>query len=185
VAQLFLLHWLQTVLCWLILWAFSEVITEWQLGLGFCVAVREGIYLVLTCVGLAACPAYLLFSPARSEWPQLITYVLAPEKWLCIVCLWDGCGHVVFATSVFLDMCAVGALIIGLVNGTMWTVLGIGYTVTALGGLFAVFMVCRQRVYYECRHSSVFLAVSAGTLLFITGVGTILFIMDVANGHVL
>lgn len=147
VVRLLLCHWLQIILYWLVLWSFSEDIGEWQFRLGFCVGMREGIYFVLTNVGLATCPAYLLFSPARAEWPQLITYIVAPEKWLCIVCMWDDRGQVLFVTSVFMDMCAIGALIIGLVNGTMWTVLAIGYTVTAIGGLFAVFMVCCQRDY--------------------------------------
>jgi len=87
-------------------------------------------------------------------------------------------------TSILLDMCAIGAFIIGMVNGSMWPVLGIGYFVTAFGGLFAVFMVFRQLVYYRCWHSSVlFLALSVGTIVFITSVGASMFVIDCFNLH--
>ncbi|CAK0897938.1 unnamed protein product [Prorocentrum cordatum] len=49
VVRLILLHWLQAFFYWLALWAFYDVIGKWQFGLGFCVAIREGIYPWISC----------------------------------------------------------------------------------------------------------------------------------------
>lgn len=89
--RLLLWHWLQPVMYGVILYSWSDKLTEQtdqsdlQLVLAVAVALREFMYFLCSCCALWHCPAYLLVDVAAS-WPlapgEVIVSVLMPEKFV-------------------------------------------------------------------------------------------------------
>jgi hypothetical protein len=100
-ARLMLWHWLQPGLYFAVLYCFWDQIDGLQQGFGIAVAVREVGYVAATLLCLYANPAYLLVdvwvsvrdkadAGANSGIGFLLTYTLAPEKFIFMAALGKG-----------------------------------------------------------------------------------------------
>lgn len=129
-----------------------------QLGLGWAVAVREGMYAVCVLACVVVNPCFLLVDVGASVhhtqegnramlggWLFLAMYVAAPEKFVCF-CLFGhshfglrqafGQSYALF--NMVADLCGVAALGAGLGVGFLPLALAVGYTVTTLGAVVVV-----------------------------------------------
>jgi hypothetical protein len=124
------------------------------LGLG--VAIREGLYFVITLACLYVNPAFLLVDVGASvrdskakrglKGPMfLVMYVLAPEKFVAIALFGWGAtgwkqrlGTVCMFVSPVLDLCGLGALGAGLASHELPPALAVAYVVTSIGAISMV-----------------------------------------------
>ncbi len=137
--RLVFFHWSQPVGYGVALWSYKDQLTPLQLYLGYVVAGREAVYLLLTLACVCINPAFLLVDSAatfkNSGW-NLLLYVVAPEKFVYF-CL--GFRSLLpLALLVLCDLSAIAALGAAVSSGVVPVPLMIGYSITALGGLAAV-----------------------------------------------
>jgi hypothetical protein len=149
VLRLLLWHLLQPAMYAAVLYAYSDMIDETQLNLGKAVLAREATYVVLVLVGLRKRPAFLLVNldshgDKGVRLLQKAAYVLAPEKFLLSILAGAQGSCCAFIFLFPLDMCALGALFVGLANGDLQAPLAVGYVVTALSGIVIVIGCCRN-----------------------------------------
>ena len=118
------------------------------------VAVREGLYVLVTLVGLVRNPAFLPVN-VLSSWTDdegnfdnkgnifIAMYVLAPEKFVARAAF-DWSNHDFLLNTFWfggalLDLNGVAALVAGLLShGGLVPALAVGYGATTLGGLFVI-----------------------------------------------
>jgi|EP01047_Picozoa_sp_COSAG01_P005656 hypothetical protein len=153
--RLLLWHWLQPALYFAVLGCYWGEIDRWQRRFGVAVAVREAMYFATTLLALRLNPAFLLVDVPASvrndeTYTFLAMYVLAPEKFVASAVFSNGglgcsgnMGCLSGLGGLLLDFCGVGALVAGLVGGSLPVALAVGYGATALGGLTAIAMVGR------------------------------------------
>lgn len=157
-------HWLQPALYFaLFVLNWSEIDTA-QKVFGVGVAIREAFYFLSTCLCLWTNPAFLLVDVgatvrtdkqaryhilSHNGYVFLAMYVVAPEKFVAMaLCGWQNrdaipglglkrleAGMFYSLFCILLDVCSVGALISGLVSGSLPAGLAIGYVATALACL--------------------------------------------------
>ena len=152
--KLLLWHWLQPVLYFVVFVCLWDDLDIWQILFGSVVAVREALYVLTTLAELRYNPAFLLVDVGASVrdrdsdlggYTFLGMYVLAPEKFVAMAAFEEGGGDkecvakVIVFGGVLFDLCGVAALVAGLLspNG-LEPALAIGYSATALGGLFVI-----------------------------------------------
>lgn len=87
IIRLVLWHWMQPAMYTLALFTYAHQLDELQWRLGLVVLAREGLYVLFT---LAACvlrPVFLLLSfyVNAGSLPELLLYVLCPEKFMLLV----------------------------------------------------------------------------------------------------
>ena len=170
--------WLQPRLYFAGLYCYWDQIDGLQQGSGLSVAVREVGYVAATFLCLYANPAYLLVDVWASVRDQadggansgvgfLLTYTLAPEKFVFMAALGKGglsvagfkalaglhltdiyqdggIGSFVGVTLLLLlDLCGVCALVVGLASPAgLPHALGVGYCATALGSVCLLLLTC-------------------------------------------
>lgn len=149
-------HWLQPALyCALLALNWPEI-DKAQKVFGTCVAVREALYFLSTCLCMWTNPAFLLVDigatvrsdktysslPVLSGYRFLLMYVVAPEKFVSLAYFgWQPKRYMCYGSilysmiCVLLDLCSVGALAAGLTSGSLPPGLAIGYVATAIAVL--------------------------------------------------
>eukprot|EP01047_Picozoa_sp_COSAG01_P067441 COSAG01_NODE_9526_length_2419_cov_2.482759_1_plen_404_part_10 len=171
-------HWLQPVLYFAVLYCFWDEVDTVQQVFGAAVAVREAGYVFATLLCLYANPAFLLINVIASvnEWVDfgganagyvfLLTYTLAPEKFVFMAALgkggWavdgfetvtrlnlreiraGGCfARALAIVLLALDLSGVGALVAGLASTEgLPDALAVGYVATALGSVCVLMLAC-------------------------------------------
>ena len=80
-------HWMQPVMYTLALFTYADDIDELQWRLGLVVLAREALYVVFTVSACVLRPVFLLLSfyANAGSFPELLLYVLCPEKFMLLV----------------------------------------------------------------------------------------------------
>ena len=130
-----------------------------QRVLALLVAAREVSYFIVCLLGVCYAPHYLLANPTagwwikkedrvESHWQDIImgffAFVFSPEKWIIMtilefnylveeIYLWT----INFTLGLF-DMCAMMALVVGAIKGTLPPALAVSYSITATAGVWII-----------------------------------------------
>ena len=138
-----------------------------QVTFGAFVAFREGMYAVMALVCCCLKPAYLMVDVVKSTkghddfndffdndflavdtgWKFLAMYVLAPEKYVARVLFEKalnmfGTWMIALFVLTCFDLCGLVALIIGVTTGDITVALAIGYSVTTVGLVVVIAIIC-------------------------------------------
>ena len=156
-------HWWQPIFYILVLYYYWDSIDKGQQILGIIVGCREGIYFLLTIIGLFVRPVYLLVDskaiPNDGALSFIGVYVFAPEKYIliCFPFQENKRGHI-FAISLLLlmllDISGIVAVFWALAVKKVFVPLVIAYALIFIGDMFmsryAAQVLCEECLRYYC-----------------------------------
>eukprot|EP01084_Bolivina_argentea_P317305 550135_1 len=146
-------HWMQPLLYWFVLYAYWDLLDKGQQILGLIVGGRECIYFILTIFGLCINPTFLM-PDLKATWKYkketIPIYVIAPHAYVfaCVAPKTDSPGIIDclnclgFVTLILMDLCGAVAFVWAFIVKNVYVPMMIGYSVTAIGGLFMIFIAC-------------------------------------------
>ena len=159
-------HWMQPMMYFWALYAGWGHIGDEEKMFARGVALREGIYLLLTLVALCVNPSYLLVD-LRSSWREtrtahpnaksdVITYVFAPERYVAgAIAKGSSNGFVVICLGMLpiFDLFSILALMCSISHGKddgIYVPLLVGYSVTACGHTYVIILWCARNLCGFC-----------------------------------
>eukprot|EP01084_Bolivina_argentea_P061241 111925_1 len=145
--RLILWHCMQPFLYCFVMYAYWDLLDRVQQILAVIVASRECIYFCLTFIALLVNPTFLLID-LRAAWKDdrilVFWYVIAPEKyvWFSVTHDSDVIGYIGLMILMISDIGGIAAFIWAFVVNNVYIAMMIGYSVTTIGALYMLWMIC-------------------------------------------
>jgi len=163
--KVLLWHWLQPAYYYVALNIYWGDLRPGSRSVGWWVGVREGLYVLVTVLGLFANPAYLLVDLRATVWGtddgrlrDALIYIFCPEKFVanCVLNATDGAlkvtATVCVAAFVLLDAVAVLAFFAALLPAEPFPPpLLVGYAVTTIAGVGFFALTCNNNKLKACQ----------------------------------
>ena len=132
-------------------YAYWDLLDHGQRVCGQIVAAREGLYALLVLIAVYVNPAVFIVD-LKASWTKnkinTLVYVIAPEKFVYIGVIagtpfdTDNCRYLGVALLTILDSAGIVAFVWAFVAKNVYPAMMIGYTITTMGGIFMVGLLC-------------------------------------------